>query len=66
MPEVKNSINRKNNIRLFLSHSKSKTGDDRRVTELEDTEIMQSEDQSGGKRPKGMVGTETEEQAGQY
>ena len=51
---------------MFLSHSKSKTGDDRRVTELEDTEIMQSEEQRGEKRPKGMVGTETEEQAGQY
>ena len=44
IPEVKNLINRKNNIRLFLSHSKSKTGDDRRVTELEDIEIMQFEE----------------------
>ena len=44
IPEVKTLINRKNNIRLFLSHSKIKTGDDRRVTELEDIEIMQFEE----------------------
>ena len=49
IPEVKTLINRKNNIRLFLSHSKSKTGDDRRVTELEDIEIMQFEEQRGKK-----------------